>query len=387
MPYGNATYQAKATGEEDRLMPFLETMLGYAATKGADAVSGELRGDRLTRKLYATVEAWKADLPSGARLEEPRALFAGERPPNWNWERPAVLRLHTTLEESVPNHKQWHAALVEQWHRVRQTVAEEKSQAFFRLPAADAEAHLLDLARRLVGTCAENERLFRRTVIKLLRRGQKKKGGALQLLTRQTHYEIPDSDGNRNVTKSPDGVRQDQYAYATFRISVVFEAFSGWNVHECNIFLFGDEEEWRPVSLFEPGQRDWPLTGRGVRKALRRRSEGAERQSPPTNPSELSVEPGRSVKTHWTGWVMTPSSLSREVYYDTLLTYHINTAYAAFLVRLHEIRDAALLGHRVFRRRGGFPLESIQRWSRAVVEKTPPRRAASPLGRVMLAGV
>lgn len=145
----------------------LEFLVGYVGTRFGDSLLRALGGDGLKRDLDQAARLWSQKLPKSASLATPAALFPRVAFDEDLESRPALRAVRLALlGNRVPTRSDWTAALMEQWHYVKETIPEPAD--FFCQSAADAEAQLDDLAQRLVDSCSRNAALFQPTILDLL---------------------------------------------------------------------------------------------------------------------------------------------------------------------------------------------------------------------------
>src|SRR6267143_801977 len=127
-------------------------VLTNAAKKGLDtAFTPDLR-----RNLEDEIESWSKTLPSFAH---PATLFPMVDSSDGEQERPALSRVRSKLLDLViPNQEEWASAFVEQWRSVRDRLRTQ-AQPFFLLSEVEVLPYLTDLAARVHGKCAQDQKI------------------------------------------------------------------------------------------------------------------------------------------------------------------------------------------------------------------------------------
>ena len=362
-------------------------VLHWAVDRTADTLLDTLgkpfRRDPMVEDLTAAVQTWVNSLPPHVQTASPEPIFPSRLSDSDLEERPRLLTIRATLRrKEIPSQEMWTDALLEQWDFINRTV--DAPYGIFALSRPAAREHLESLARELAFVCATDAESFKRFVYSQFEHSTKKRGGVLQLLSEGSEYYIPDSDDNRNIVK---GATPNTWSYAVVRMSWVLEAYSDWEIHGCRIWLL-DGRQWRAVTLFDPAEQTWPLTGALVRNYLSQQAQAVARSPVSTNLTRFDLLAGKSKQLRLTGYVMTPTSLSREAHYPLLMLWHIKTSYAAFLLRLHEVYDPDLLGHTLFDTDAGSIEETAQEWAESTLRAfaADPVLAASQPRTITLRG-
>jgi hypothetical protein len=142
--------------------------VGYLSTRAANGLLGAWLSNDLPNKLRKTVTTWTKSLPPGYSVV-PEALFPHDGP-QAPAARPELRHLSETLgSHLVPSSDEWFAALREQWLTIRQALG-PNAQALFQRKETEVEPYLRRLAEELHTTSAQDEALFRPTVIRMIER-------------------------------------------------------------------------------------------------------------------------------------------------------------------------------------------------------------------------
>lgn len=189
----------------------------------------------------------------------------------------------------------------------------------------------------------------------------------LQLLTsvKGTNYSIPDHGDNRNQTAASPG-----YSYTVIAVRIVLGPTSGMTLHDHRLALFDDRERggWIEAEQFDDGYRTWANADDSLNKSLLSYQK-AKLGGLPNNPKDFAIPKEGSARIVLSGYLTTKESLEREYRYAVLVVLHINTSYVALLCNLAENESAKMLGHKVFRDSGEFPVNAARKWAAKVVQR------------------
>ena len=144
----------------------------FALNRAGNKILDGLKKSALFTLIKGDIEEWVNSLAEHQDLT-PAAMFPKASTASTAESRPALTKLNKDLVEyQIPSVVTWREALFEQWGVIRRGLKKGERQTFFEITPEEANVHFEPLALRLHQRCVEDDRLFKGTVIEILRLGE-----------------------------------------------------------------------------------------------------------------------------------------------------------------------------------------------------------------------